>query len=81
MDNCSKQLQTSHLMQAEKVLFFTEIVLQYQQPEAANLARFPKKKLVSYSAYSVPVFKGVNNLCRHPELVLFNYSITSSVPP
>lgn len=46
MGNCSKLLQMSHLMQAEKVLFFIEIVLQYQQPEAANLARFSEKKLV-----------------------------------
>lgn len=44
MGNCSKLLQMSHLMQSEKVLFFIEIVLQYQQPEAANLARFSKKE-------------------------------------
>lgn len=81
MYNYRKQLQTSHLMQEEKALFFTEIVLQYQQPEAANLARFPKKMLVSYSTYSVPLFEDANNLCRHPELVLFNHSITSLVPP
>lgn len=81
MGNCSKLLQMSHLMQAEKVLLFIEIVLQYQQPEAANLARFSKKKIVWYSAYSFPLFKAANNLCRHPELVLFSYSITSSVSP
>jgi len=81
MDNSSKVLQKFHLMQAEKLLFFAEIVFRYQQPEAANLARSPKEKLVSYSAYSVPLFEGANELSRHSELILFNYNITSSVPP
>lgn len=45
MANYREQLQTFHLMEAEKVLVFVEMVLQYQQPEAEILQDSLKRSL------------------------------------